>query len=101
MDLLLDAKMMRLAYEKLEDPRVKEKIDKAVWTFENYGGIEFLFKFIFSTVADIISTVLFAVVLLHLSVFAFGIVCFGVSICFILGKRIEKVNVDAMDAYSR
>lgn len=100
MDLLLDAKMMRLAYEKLEDPRVKEKIDKAVWTFENYGGIEFLFKFIFSTVADLISTVLFAVILLHLSVFAFGIVCVGVSICFILGKRIEKVNVDAMDAYS-
>ncbi|MCF0135353.1 MAG: ABC transporter ATP-binding protein [Lachnospiraceae bacterium] len=52
MDLQLDQKIMDIHFEMAETPAIMDLKEKAVWTFENYGGVAYFVEYIISAITS-------------------------------------------------
>ena len=97
-DVHIERKIMSLPYEMLEDPDVLNLKNKAVWVFNNYGGIGYLIDYLVSAVSLAMAAVAYAVILSGLSAALFAVVlCVGV-INYILNLHIQKAGFEQWDA---
>ncbi len=87
-DARLDEKIMDIDYQDTETPRIIDLKEKAIWTFENYGGITYFIQHIAGCVASAI-TVIWCVAILasNLSAGMLLLLCGYILLMIGMGKH--------------
>ena len=63
-DLYIDKKVMELDYEQTESPKVIDLKEKAIWTFENYGGVTYFIQYFTNCLTSLVMVIGYMIILL-------------------------------------
>ena len=87
MDTRLDEKIMKMDYGQTEMPQIIDLKEKAIWTFENYGGITYFVQYIAGGCASLI-TVIWCIMILvpHVTFMVILMLCSYMILMILAGR---------------